>query len=82
MTTPSESHSSPTQQRATSPGGATGFASRQTGTAQNLIRNFCIIAHIDQRLRFAPSYKEPLRGSLLRRVKTVIFARAIFRRRK
>ena len=43
----SEQRSNSTPKRATSAGGAAGSASRQGGTAQESIRNFCIIAHID-----------------------------------
>jgi len=43
----SEQHSNSTPQRATNAIGAAGLAGRQDGMAQESIRNFCIIAHID-----------------------------------
>lgn len=47
MSTSNEQRSNSTPQRATNAGSATGFAGGQDGMAQESIRNFCIIAHID-----------------------------------
>lgn len=43
----SEQHNNSTPQRATNAVGAVSFAGRQDSMAQESIRNFCIIAHID-----------------------------------